>query len=70
MSPAAIIGFALLLVGAAVFLAQLWLQLWSPETFFKLLATDGVLLALTIVGAFIVRERRASDKISNRKELD
>ena len=64
------IGFALLLVGAAVFLAQLWFQLWSPKTFFKLLATDGVLLALTIVGAFIVRERRASDQISNRKELD
>lgn len=70
MSPAVTIGFALFLVGASLFLAQMWAQPWSPETFLKLMATDGVLLAVTIVGGFIVRERRASDRLSNRKELD
>ncbi len=41
MSPAVISGFALFLIGAALFLAQLWAQPWSPETFLKLMATDG-----------------------------
>jgi len=70
MSPAVLAGFALFLIGAALFLAQLWAQPWSPETFLKLMATDGVLLAIVIVGGFIIRERRASDSLRNRKELD
>jgi len=70
MSPALLSGFALFLIGAALFLAQLWAQPWSPETFLKLMATDGVLLAIVIVGGFIIRERRASDSLRNRKELD
>ena len=70
MSPAVLSGFALFLIGAALFLAQLWAQPWSPETFVKLMATDGVLLVIVIVGGFIIRERRASDSLRNRKELD
>jgi hypothetical protein len=70
MSPAVVLGFALFVAGAAVFLAQLWLQPWSPETFLKLMATDGVLLAITIVGAFVLRERRSTDRLRNRKDLD
>jgi len=70
MSPALLSGFALFLIGAALFLAQLWAQPWSPETFLKLMATDGVLLVIVIVGGFIIRERRASDSLRNRKELD
>ena len=64
------IGFALFLVGAALFLVQLWLQPWSPETFFKLLATDGVLLVIAIVAGFAVRERRETARLRNRKDLD
>ncbi len=70
MSPAVVVGFALFVAGAAVFLAQLWLQPWSPETFLKLMATDGVLLAITIVGAFVLRERRSTERLRNRKDLD
>lgn len=70
MKGGVVIGFALFLIGAALFLAQLWLQLWSPETFFKLLITDGVLLAITIVGAFVTRERRETEQLRNRKGLD
>jgi hypothetical protein len=70
MNAGAVVGFALFLIGAALFLAQLWLQLWSPETFFKLLATDGVLLAITIIGAFVLRERRETERLHNRKDLD
>jgi len=70
VSPAVLVGFALFLVGAGLFLAQMWAQPWSPETFLKLMATDGVLLVIAIVGGFILRERRASDRLRNRKEFD
>ena len=36
MSPAAAIAFGLFIVGVAGGLAQLWLQIWSPDTFMKL----------------------------------
>ena len=70
MSPTVLVGFALFLIGAALFLAQLWAQPWSPETFLKLLITDGVLLAITIAGGFVMRERRESERLRNRKDLD
>ena len=70
MSPAVFSGFALFPIGAALFLAQLWAQPWSPETFLKLMATDGVLLAIVVVGGFVLRERRATDELHKRKGLD
>ena len=70
MSAAVAAGFALFLAGAALFLAQLWFEPWSPETFVKLMATDGVLLAITVVGAFIIRERRATERLRTGKDLD
>jgi hypothetical protein len=70
MNAAGIVAFALFLAGAALFLAQLWLQVWPPETFFKLVATDGVLFAVAVVVAFLARERRESERLSNRRELD
>ena len=70
MSAAVAAGFALFLAGAALFLAQLWFEPWSPETFVKLMATDGVLLAITVVGAFVIRERRATERLRSRKDLD
>ena len=70
MSAAVLAGFVLFLIGAGVFLVQLWAQPWSPETFIKLIATDGVLLLIVIVGGFVLRERRASDALHKRKELD
>jgi hypothetical protein len=70
MSPAMLSGFALFLIGAGLFLVQLWAQPWWPETFLKLMATDGVLLAIVIVGGFALRERRATEELRRRKELD
>ena len=70
MSPAVLSGFALFLIGAALFLAQLWAQPWSPETFLKLMATDGVLLAIVVVGGFVLRERRATEELHKRNGLD
>jgi uncharacterized membrane protein YcjF (UPF0283 family) len=70
MSPAVISGFVLFLIGAALFLTQLWAQPWSPETFLKLMATDGVLLVIVVVGGFVLRERRATEQLHKRKELD
>jgi hypothetical protein len=70
MSPAVLAGFALFLIGAGLFLIQLWLQPWSPETFRKLIVTDGVFLGVVVIGAFVLRERGASERLSNRKDLD
>lgn len=70
MSPAVLLGFAVFLVGAVMFLAQLWLQPWSPETFVKLILTDGVALAIVVIGGFALRERRESERLRNRQDLD
>jgi hypothetical protein len=70
VSPAVLIGFVVFLVGAALFLAQLWLQPWSPETFLKLIVTDGVALAIVVIGGFALRERRESERLRNRQDLD
>lgn len=70
MSVGLLIGFGLFAIGAAAALAQLWLQLWSPETFIKLMATDGVLLAVVVAATFILRERREAERLGNRKKLD
>jgi len=70
MSAGLLIGFALFVAGAAAALAQLWLQVWSPETFIKLMATDGVLLALVVAATFIWRERRETERLRNRDQLD
>ncbi len=69
MNGSVVLGLALFLAGAVLFLTQLWLQPWSPETFVKLIATDGVLLAIVIVVAFVLRERRATERL-RRKDLD
>jgi uncharacterized membrane protein YciS (DUF1049 family) len=70
MKPAVLVGFALFLIGAALFLAQLWAQPFAPETFLKLIVTDGVLLGVLIVGAFLLRERAASERLRRGKDLD
>ncbi len=71
MTPAGLVAFALFVAGAALFLIQLWWQAWSPDLFLKLAATDGVLFAVALVSAFLVRERRADDALASRhKELD
>jgi membrane protein implicated in regulation of membrane protease activity len=62
-------GFGLFLAGAAAGLAQLWLRLWDPETFVKLMITLSVLLALVLAWNLVVRERRDSEKIRDRSKI-
>ena len=62
-------AFALFLLGAAVGLAQLWLHLWEPETFVKLMITVGVLLAIVLAWNLVVRERRDSARIRDKNRL-
>jgi hypothetical protein len=62
-------GFGLFLIGAVIGLAQLWLRLWEPEAFVKLMITVGVLLAIVIVWNLVVREKRESAKIRDSKNL-
>ena len=70
MNAGLLAGFALFVAGAAAALAQLWLQVWPPEIFIKLMATDGMLLALIVAATFILRERRETERLRNRKRLD
>jgi hypothetical protein len=64
------VGFALFLLGAAIGLAQLWLELWSPETFVKLMITMGVLLAVDIAWNVVARERRDSARTRDTSKLE
>ncbi len=62
-------AFALFLAGAAAALAQLWLRVWDPETFIKLMITDGVLLVVALVWAMIQGERRETARLRDRNRL-
>jgi hypothetical protein len=64
------VGFVLVLIGAALALAQLWLELWPPETFIKMMITLGVLLGLDIAWNLVVREKRDSAKLPDKNQLD
>ena len=70
MSAAATIAFGLFIVGVAGGLAQLWLQIWSLDTFTKLAITDGALIVVALAWHCIASERRASERLSRDKRLD
>ena len=62
-------AFALFLVGTAIGLAQLWLGIWTPDTFIKIMITIGVLLAVVIAWNLVVRERRDNAKTRDKSRL-
>jgi hypothetical protein len=70
MSAAAAIAFGLFILGVAGGLAQLWLQIWSPDTFMKLAITDGALIVVALAWHFVAGERRANDRLRKDKRLD
>ena len=70
MSAASAIAFGLFIVGVAGSLAQLWLQIWSTDTFTKLAITDGALIVVALAWHFVAAERRAGDRLSRDKRLD
>ena len=63
-------GFGLFLIGAAALLAQLWLRVWDPETFVKLMITLGVLLAVVIAWHLVQRERKDSARTRDLNKLE
>jgi hypothetical protein len=70
MSAAAVVAFGLFILGVAGGLAQLWLQIWSLDTFTKLAITDGALIVVALAWHFVAAERRANDRLSRDKRLD
>jgi len=70
MSRAALVGFALFILGVAGGLAQLWLQIWAPETFAKLAVTDGALIVVALAWHFVASERRANENLKRDRRLD
>jgi hypothetical protein len=61
-------AFGLFVAGAAIGLAQLWLRLWEPEAFCRLMLTAGVLLALVLAWGVVQRERRETAAARNKRE--
>jgi hypothetical protein len=63
MRKTTIICFALFLLGVLLGLLQLWFQPFSAEMFFKVIVTDGALLAICFIWGFLVKENKESRKI-------
>ncbi len=61
-------AFGLFVAAAAVGLVQLWLRPFDAETFTKLIATIGILLALVIAWGLVIRERREAKAARDRRE--
>jgi hypothetical protein len=70
MKSSTILCFLLFLAGITMGLLQLWFRIWSNETFFKIIVTDGAFFAISFVWAFLVKESRASEKIKGGNSLD
>lgn len=69
MNLAAALAFALVVIGAALALAQLWFAPWAYETFLKLVITDAIALGLIAATAFFLRERRETKQLREDKTL-
>ncbi len=69
MSPPIALAFGLFLIGIALGLAQLWGQVFAPETFLKLAITDGALFVVVVAWMVIVRERRESERLRKDRRL-
>lgn len=62
--------FGVFVAGALSYLAQLWMEPWSAETFGKILLTEGGLFALAFGVNFLVRESRLSDSLNDGDKLE
>jgi hypothetical protein len=69
MSPPIAFAFGLFLIGVALGLAQLWGQVFAPETFLKLAIADGALFVVIVAWMVIVRERRESERLRKDRRL-
>ena len=69
MKLTALMALALFHVGVLIGLAELWFRPWDPETFLKILITDGALLAVVLTWNFLIREKRDYEKIRDGERL-
>jgi len=69
MKVTAAIALGLFHVGVLIGLAQLWFRPWTPETFLKILITDGALLAVVLTWNFLINERRDYEKTRDGERL-
>ncbi|WP_298422409.1 hypothetical protein [Rhodoblastus sp.] len=63
-------SFGLVLAGAAAALAQLWLRVWEPDMFVRIIITDGVFLAVVVAWHLIQRERRDTARLRDRTKSE
>jgi hypothetical protein len=63
-------AYGVLVLGAGVFLAQIWFEILRPDVFLKTLVTLGIVLALLLIWGFIQRENRESAKLREPERRD
>jgi uncharacterized membrane-anchored protein len=69
MKLSALISIGLFVVGALVFLLQLWFSFWSPEILYKILTTLGVLLVVVLVVSFVSKEAKETERLKDGHDL-
>ena len=63
-------AFGLLVLGAGVFLGQIWFEILQPEVFVKTLVTIGIVLVLLVIWGFVQRESRESARLRDPERRD
>jgi len=56
MKPGTALALGLFVIAIVVGLLQVWLELWGPNTFFKLELTIGALWLVAVVFIYVKRE--------------
>ncbi len=69
MRLSVLISIGLFVVGAFVFLLQLWFSFWSPEILYKILTTLGVLLVVVLVVSFVSKEAKETERLNDGHDL-
>ena len=69
MSIPTLVCFLLFLFGVGISLVQLWFQSMNYELFFKVILTDAALFVVSFILAFLLKEKKESDKISDGNSL-
>jgi len=70
MKTSTFICLVFFLIGAAVFLLQLWFPVWSHEIFAKIMITDGVLFIVCFIVNFLIKETKETESLTKNKGLD
>ncbi|MBL8012313.1 MAG: hypothetical protein JNN05_00555 [Candidatus Omnitrophica bacterium] len=69
MRGAGIVSIVLILVYAALAVAQLWLEAFDPEVFIKLTITFAIVIIAVVVVALIRREYVNDEMMRKNKQI-